>query len=83
VGSLPRINEAYSASNQLTAMTTTYLFLGLFTSDNTPTSFSYAGLTNTERTASGSTTYQNGPEGLANQTASNATTSFTRDPRER
>lgn len=79
VGSPPRINEAYSASNQLTGLTTTYQVLGI-TLDNSPTSFSYAGLTNTERTASGTATYQNGPEGLANQTANNATASFTRDP---
>ncbi len=79
VGSPPRINETYSASDQLTGLTTTYQILGL-TLNNSPTSFAYAGLTNTERTASGATTYQNGPEGLANQTASNAATSFTRDP---
>jgi len=79
VGSPPRVNEAYSPSDQLTGLTTTYQLLAL-TLNNNPTSFSYAGLTNTERTDSGATTYQNGPEGLANQTASNATTSFTRDP---
>jgi len=73
-----RINEAYSASDQLTAMTTTDQLLGI-TFNNNPTNFN-AGLTNTERTASGSTTYQNGPEGLANQTGSNATISFTHDP---
>ncbi|MGH3849930.1 MAG: RHS repeat-associated core domain-containing protein, partial [Pseudonocardiaceae bacterium] len=70
LGGTTRTNETYSGSDQLTAMT----------DSATPTAFSYAGLSNTERITSGSTSFQSGEEGLANQSTGGATTAFTRDP---
>lgn len=40
----------------------------------------YTGATQAQRVAAGSTSYQNGLMGIANQTASSATTYFTRTP---
>ncbi|MDQ2838110.1 MAG: RHS repeat-associated core domain-containing protein [Actinomycetota bacterium] len=56
---VPRTAEVYTPSNQLTSLTT----------GGAATSLSYAGLSNDERVSSGSTTFQNGPEGLASQTS--------------
>jgi RHS repeat-associated protein len=66
-----RSAETYTASNQLSSITT----------GGAATAMTYAGLLNDERVTSGSTTtFQTGQEGLANQTVSSATTSWTRDP---
>lgn len=70
LGTTARTNESYSVSDQL---------MGL-TANNAPITFAYAGLTNTERVAAGSTSYQNGEEGLASQSANRSTASFTSDP---
>jgi RHS repeat-associated protein len=58
-GTTPRTAEVYTPSNQLSSITT----------GGTATALGYAGLSNTERVSSGSTTFQNGPEGLASQTS--------------
>jgi RHS repeat-associated protein len=68
---IARSAETYTASNQLSSITT----------GGSAAAMTYAGLLNDERVTSGSTTtFQTGQEGLANQTVSSATTSWTRDP---
>jgi len=70
LGATTRTAETYSPSDQLISLT----------SNGTTTPYRYAGLGNTERVTAGTTTYQNGEEGLANQTVGSTTTSWTRDP---
>lgn len=74
VGTTIRTGEGYSPTDQLTALT----------SSGTPNSYGYSGLGNTERTTATTngtaTNYQNGEEGLANQTTGSNTLSWTRDP---
>jgi RHS repeat-associated protein len=74
IGATVRSAETYSSSDQLTGLT----------SNGVATSFGYLGVGNGERTSttdgSGTTAYQSGQLGLANQTNSAASTYFTRDP---
>lgn len=74
IGTTTRTGETYSPTDQLTSLT----------SNTTASNYAYSGLANTERvtaTTGGTPTgYQNGEEGLANQTTGNTTTSWTRDP---
>jgi len=69
-----RTGETYSPTDQLISLT----------SNSTASNYAYSGLANNERvtaTTGGTPTgYQNGEEGLANQTTGNTTTSWTRDP---
>jgi RHS repeat-associated protein len=51
-----------------------------FTTNGTTTNMSYAGSSNTERTAVGGTSILNGSLGITQQTNSGAATSFIRDP---
>ena len=68
---IPRTSEQYTPNNALSSITT----------GGTATAMSYAGSGNQERVSSGTTSFQTGPEGIANQTTSGTTTSFTRDPK--
>jgi len=70
LGASTRTVETYSPSDQLISLT----------SNGTTTPYRYAGLGNTDRVAAGTTTYQNGEEGLANQTVGSTTTNWSRGP---